>query len=250
MEAAAAVAAVLRNDARRMLRDRFLLSASLYMLGSAAALRWILPWIDRVVASRWGLDLVPYHPLIVSYFAAVLSALAVGLVGGLLLLESREDGSVVALALSPLPLDAYVATASAILSIVAAGLILLESLLIGLGLPSWGPLLATAVVGGLFAPLVALYVASFASNKLEAFALLKLLGLIGAVPLAAYFLPTPWQYLGGLVPPYWALKAWWVAEAGGRAWSLWLAGGALTSGALVAYLVRRVGREATRPAGG
>jgi fluoroquinolone transport system permease protein len=247
MSRAWAVAGVLRNDARRIARDSFLVSSLVYILGSSAALRWVLPWIGRVVRTRWAVDLAPYYPLIVSYFAAVMSSLAVGLVGGFLLLESREDRTLWALAVSPLRLERYLITISSLTTLAAVGIVVAESWLIGLGLPPWPALLPVAAVGGLFAPIVAFSLAALASNKLEAFALMKLLGLVGAVPLAAYFLPPPWEYLGVIAPPYWALKAWWVAEAGGSGWMLWLVGGAAVSAALVAVLARQLSRAGTGP---
>ena len=128
---------------------------------------------------------------------------------------------------------------SCVLVLTATGVILAEAALIGLGLPPWPALLAIALVGGSGAPLVALYLATFPDNKVEAFAHMKLVSVAGAVPLGAYFLPLPWQYLACLFPPFWAAKAWWVAEAGGSSWPLWLLGGALTTGALLVWLSGR-----------
>ena len=67
MSYARALQGLLRADARRVARDRFLLAAAGYLLGMAVVMRWVLPLMARAVRSRWSLELEPYYPLIVSY---------------------------------------------------------------------------------------------------------------------------------------------------------------------------------------
>ncbi len=74
-----ALRGLLRADARRVVRDRFLLAAAAYLMGTAVVMRWVLPWMARVARSRWSLELEPYFPLIVSYLVVVLGAVAVGI---------------------------------------------------------------------------------------------------------------------------------------------------------------------------
>ena len=51
----------------------------------------------------------------------------------------------------------------------------------------------------------------------------------GLIPLAAYFIGEPWQFLAGIYPPYWTFKAYWVAVSGGGGWWIYLSIGAVTS---------------------
>ena len=103
MSYARALRGLLSADARRVARDRFLLAAAAYLLGMAVVMRWVLPWMARAVRSRWSLELEPYYPLIVSYLVVVLGSVAVGIVGGFILLESSQ-----ALRLIPAHADASV----------------------------------------------------------------------------------------------------------------------------------------------
>jgi fluoroquinolone transport system permease protein len=235
----AALLPVLRIDALRVARDRFLISLLVYLLGVSAAMRWILPSVARALRSRSGFDLEPLYPLLVSYFAVVLGALAVGVVGGMLLLEIREDRTVRALLVSPLPLRAYVAGYSTVLALLAAAVTAGEAAVIGLGLPPWRALVPVALIGGLAAPAISLYLATFAGNKIEAFAQMKLVGTAGLLPIGAWLLPLPWQYAACVFPPFWAVKAWWLAESGSPAWAGWLVGGAILSSAVLRALTRR-----------
>jgi fluoroquinolone transport system permease protein len=239
-----ALRGLLLADARRIARDRFLLAAAVYFAAVAVAVRWVLPWAAASARARWGLDLEPYFPLIVSYVALVMGSVAVGIVGGFILLELREERSIVALRISPLPLGTYVHCFSVILALLGATVGFAQAAVIGLGLPSWGALATIACMSGPGAPLVALYLATYPENKLEGFAHMKFVSIAGAVPLGAYFLPAPWQYFAGVFPPFWSAKAWWSAEAGDPSWPLWLALGTVSGVALVWVLSKRLETKA------
>ncbi len=216
---AAAVAAFLRTDLQRMLRDRFLLGLLGMALAMALAVRFILP---AVAGELDTIDLRAYYPLFVSYVGVCVAALMAGAIGGFLLLESREEATVRALLVTPVPLRRYLAVLGTGLAVFAAGLSLVQALLIGLGLPPWPALFLCALCSSAFAPAIAFFLAGFAGNKVEAFAIMKILGVTGMIPPGAWFLPEPWQWLSGFYPPYLVCKAWWVAAQGGTSWPLWL----------------------------
>ncbi|MCL5108576.1 MAG: hypothetical protein M1401_06890 [Chloroflexi bacterium] len=69
--------------------------------------------------------------------------------------------------------------------------------------------------------LTELYLVAFAANKVEGFAQMQIIASSGVVLFAAWFLPQPWDLLVGLYPPYWAVRAYWLAVAGDPNW--WLA---------------------------
>ena len=93
--------------------------------------------------------------------------------------------------------------------------------------------------GSLFSSASMLFIAAFAANKVEGFALTKMYGLVGMIPLVAYFVPEPWQFLFGVFPPYWACKAVWTIADGGRAWYLYVALSAVTALIYLWWLMRR-----------
>ena len=89
------------------------------------------------------------------------------------------------------------------------------------------------------APLYALFVAAFAANKVQGFALLKAVGVLTWPPVLAWFVTSDWQLAFGLDPLYWPLKLFWMLEDGEPgAWLCFLAGMAYQS-LLVAILLRR-----------
>ena len=114
MPSATAVRGMLRTDGLRLLRDRFLIGVSVYIVAITVVMRWLLPAITVDLASDQNFDLAPYHPLLVSYLILQLAPFVPGIIGGFLLLESREDGTVKALLVSPNPLTSYVSSSERI----------------------------------------------------------------------------------------------------------------------------------------
>ena len=73
------------------------------------------------------------------------------------------------------------------------------------------PLLAISIVGALSAPLLALVLATAAPNKVAGFAMVKVLNGLNLLPIAAFFVPRPLQYVAGIIPAYWPMRAFWSA---------------------------------------
>jgi hypothetical protein len=88
------------------------------------------------------------------------------------------------------------------------------------------------------APLIALVLATAAPNKVAGLAVVKVLNGINLLPTAAYFLPTPAQYVAGVIPAYWPMRAFWSA-ADQEPFSLYLAIGSL-AGALALVVAARL----------
>lgn len=233
-----AVIGMLKADALRIIRDRFLLGVSVYILFVFIVMRWAIPWVTVEVANTWAFDLAPYHPLIVSHLVVQLAPMVPGIVGAFLLLESREEGTVKALLVAPTPLTTYVAVGTVVMCGTAALLTLISSALIGLRLPVWTALFAVSVAGAPAASIFALLVAAVSSNKVQAFAYMKLFGSAPLIVIVAFFVPEPWQWLNAVYPPYCASKAYWVAEAGGNSWPLWIFAGLVTSAVWLGVLLR------------
>ena len=228
-----------QTDLRRLLRDEFLVGASLYIAAVMVGLRFGMPALDAALMERWSWNLDPYMPLIASYMAAALGGTLVGILGGLLLLEMREENTIAAILVAPWSVRRLLAAESAAAYGLGVGLILLQAYVAGVALPPMTLLLPIAMVFGLFAPIFMLTVATFASSKLEAFALLKIVSLLALAPAAAFFVPEPWQWGAAVFPPYGAMKAWWhAAAASGTVWP-WLATGAVVQALWLLGLARR-----------
>ncbi|MEZ4428958.1 MAG: hypothetical protein R3A51_14870 [Nannocystaceae bacterium] len=240
-----AIVGVLRVDGLRLVRDRFLLGMSAYLIGLSALMRWLLPWAAAELDARYGFQLTPYFALIVSHLVVVLAPFTVGVVGGFLLLESREDRTVRALLVTPVSLPSYLAVLTTVMIGAGALLTLAEAAIIGRALPPWGPLVAVAIAGAPAGAAWALYMAGVADDKVEAMVHLKIGATIALVPAGAYFLPGAWQWLGALHPSFWAMKGYWAAQAG-EPWLGWIVAAAIAGAAWLLALSRLFLRAARR----
>lgn len=205
-------------DVKQIARDRFLVFVLCYSVLLAFAVRVGVPRLAPVLVARHGVDIVPYYGLLSSFVGLTMGASMVGMVLGFLLLDARETRVIEALSVSPVTFDRFLSYRVAMPMVLAVALNPLCAVIGGVGLPGPLPLLTLSVIGILFAGLSTLALATFADNKVQAFAVMKMISGMSLIPLAGYFVDEPRQFLLGVFPPYWLFKAWWTAVDGGSWW--------------------------------
>jgi fluoroquinolone transport system permease protein len=229
-------------DGRNIRRDpmlRWLLFTPLIL---ALAFRWLLPWLTNYLAGNYDFDLRPYIPLIYTFLVLMCPSMY-GLVLGFLLLDERDDRTLTALQVTPLGLTNYAFYRLAMPMFLSVLILPLVLWLAGLqGITFW-QILLTAVVAAPLAPFYMLLLASFASNKVQGFALMKAAGVLWLLPLFAWFVAFPWQLLFGVFPLYWPAKVFWSAVAHEPGIWLYAVLGLSTQMALVFALLRRFNRQ-------
>jgi len=224
------------GDVKNVIRDPFLkwmipapfLIAILYRLLIPALTAFAAPWIA----------LEAYYPLLLSTLILFIPLLY-GVVVGFMLLDERDEGTLTVMKITPMSLDKYMAyrfMAPVAVSIVTT---LLAYPLAGLMPVSLTMLIATTVLASLTAPFIALIFAAFARNKVEGFAIQKMLGGLFMIPMVAYFIPSGWQLLFGIFPTYWTLKAFWVACEGGPGFWPYVIAGILVHIVFIGLLMKR-----------
>jgi fluoroquinolone transport system permease protein len=213
-------------DAKSIGRDALLRWIILLPLLIALLARWFLPAILQRIESLLALDLLAYYPPLMAYVLLLLVPNLIGFVTGFLLLDQRDDRTLVALQVTPLSLNGYLAyrlTMPVLLSLFLTLLVLPLSGLVSLSFPL---LFLVALSAAPMAPIFALALAALSQNKVQGFALMKVSGIVLLPPLAAYFIQSNWHLLLGLVPTYWPAQSLWAAQrwmvAPNAATSFWL----------------------------
>lgn len=219
-------------DLKNVRRDSMLVWLPLMPPMVALLARWGIPALTEWLLAQVGFDLTPYHLLIMSFFMPFPAGF-MGVITGFLLLDERDDRTLTALMVTPMPLTGYLTYRLSAPLIVSMLIALLIYPLVGLLPLPWPPLLFIALLSGFAAPILALVLASLALNKVAGLALQKMLGSVLFLPVVAYFLPEPWQWLAGIFPTYWPMKVFWLA-ASGQPYLLPLVIGAFIN---IAYLV-------------
>lgn len=233
-------------DAHTIGRDEMLRWLIFTPLLQALAIRWLLPIILDAAEQWMALELTPYFAPLMGYVSLLVVPYLWGAIIGFLLLDQRDEQTLTALQVTPLPLRGYLTyrlLAPALLSGLAT---LLVMPLTGLFTLSWWayPLLAFGVAP--MAPLAALGLAALAENKVQGLALMKAAGVVLVPPMIAYFTPAPWSFLFALAPTWWPAQMLWSLQASESLWPVYFLGGLLYQALLLVWLVRRFDRSMHR----
>ena len=237
------LAALTHLDLRNLRHDALLLVALAGPLLLAVGLRLGFPAASELVADKYGVELVPYRPVVLAALVLLHVPMMLGMVASLLLIDDIDDRHLTALRVTPLTPPRYAAYRLGSAAVISLGSLAVCLPLSGLAASvSAGTLAVAAVLASSQAALVVLAVAGFAGNKVEALALLKLVGgLMIAAPVAAWWTDGFAWWALGLLPPAWPARALWAQSAPELA-VVGLAGTALTAIAGVVLARRAFGR--------
>jgi fluoroquinolone transport system permease protein len=221
-----AFAAFGRNDLRGVGRDSLLAGMFLAPLAWIALVRFGTPPVTRMLNADYHFDLTPYYPLILVGFLLLTSAIIVGGVTALVVLEERDANTLTAVRITPASLSRYIGyraiIAIAITTLYVIGTITASGLLPADQIPGLIPI---GLLTGLSALVIALAVLAVAKNKVESIAAIRALGIVVAgLPLLPAFIDSDWQLAFGLLPTYWPAQAFLTASDNGTWWPYLLAG--------------------------
>jgi fluoroquinolone transport system permease protein len=232
-------------DTGSVLADPMLRWLAAVPLMAALAIRGLLPSVAARVGALAGVDLDWIVAPLSGYAVVGIAPLIAGAVVGFLLLDQRDDRTLLALQVTPLPLSAYLAYRLAAPT-AAAFVVSLAAIAVaggqGLGL---GAAVLAALAAAPLAPLAALALAAFARNKVQGAALMKAASLVLMAPLAGLFLPSGWGLALAALPTYWVAQATWALQRGASAGGF-IAGAWGVSALLIAALLWRLSAALTR----
>ena len=219
MRTAAAFRSLGAIDARNVARDSMLRWLAIFTAAFGLLFRFAVPRVADMLQQQFGFDLVAYYPLLMSFLPLVAAGL-IGTVVGFLLLDQRDDQTLTALMVTPLSLGDY-------LRYRLSGLMLLSAMfgavvvpLAGLSKTTTVQVVVSAMTAAPLASIYALFLGTFAANKVQGFALAKAVGVVLVPCVVSYFVTGPWQSVFGIVPHYWALKVFWLFGEGATASAL------------------------------
>lgn len=229
-------------DIKTVGRDSLLRWMLVVPPGVALLLRFVLPPIRDVILESLRFDIEPlYVPVIAAYFLMLFTPVIFGMLIGFMMLDERDDRTLLALQVTPMPLASYLAYRLFAPIIISVVLTVASFYIWGLVPVPFGTLVASALLAALSAPIFALFLASFAENKVAGFALMKSSAPLLIGPIVAYFLPGAWEFLFMVLPTYWPVKFFWSLVEQGQHGSplIWAAGTVIYSTALIVVLLRR-----------
>jgi len=194
---------VFRADVKRIVRDPFLILLAIVPLAITAAARATGPWVAAQFAG--SLDMVVYWEVALSILL-LNTPLMLGFLYGMMLLDERDEGVLVAVALTPIGKSGFMIRRMLVPVIWSMATSLLVILIVPAATISNVLAAQLTLLLGLQAPLLGLFVAAFAANKVEGMALSKVGGVLIALGALAVLLATPWQWLAVWSPHFWFMR--------------------------------------------
>lgn len=167
------------------------------------------PALTEYTRARFGIDLGPYRPLLLSSLMVQHVPLMAGMVGALLVLDDLDDRKILVLRTSPITVRRYLTYRSTLVAVLALILLVVCTPICGLAPPGGLlELLPALIIAASQAPLIMFGTAAFAANKVEGLALIKVLGLVPtAIAPLAWWLPAPAHLPLMTIPHYWTFEA-------------------------------------------
>lgn len=235
-----AIAAFGRNDVRGTYRDPLLVMLVFAPVIWTTGVAVLTPMVADLLADRYDFDLGPYYPLVLTAFLLLTSIIIAGGLAAFLVLDEIDAGTLTALRVTPVPVSTFfgyrAATVMAVTTIYVIATMSFSGIL-ELGLIP--VLIPIGMVAGLSAVVTLLLIIAVASNKIQGIAMVRALGmLIAGLPCLPWFIDSAWNLAFGVLPPYWAAKAFWVAADHGTWWP-YLLGGVIYNLAIAWPLFRR-----------
>ena len=196
------------NDFKNIIRDRFLVYAAVAMplmvvLVSRILLHWIAPTLKDTIPLAGNYSMI-------FMLCATMIPLVYGFIVAFLILDERDEHLLTVLRVMPISRNSYLIYRMLFLSVFSFVVMLIFPLLSGLLEDTQFSYVQYVPIAGLFTlltPFSALFVSTFASNKVQAFAIFKIGGTVFLVPLFIFLLDDTLKYIFAPVPNFWAFVA-------------------------------------------
>jgi fluoroquinolone transport system permease protein len=195
--------ALVLGDLRQVGRDPVLLMGLIGPSLLVAVIRLGVPVVSAELERMTGFRLLDHAEFMASFLVLIIPLL-LGMMTGLLMLEERDENLIGYYAVTPLIRRGYLLyrlLLPTLLSVAFSGVFLRLS-----GVAVWGWKCGLMLVLLAFeAPMLALFLAAFAANKVEGLALSKAAGLFLAAPIAVCYVPGAWKFVAAVLPSFWTV---------------------------------------------
>ncbi len=194
------------NDFKNIIRDRFLVYAAIIVplmliIISQIIVQWIAPGLKETI------PIAGNYQIIFMLFTSMLP-LMYGFIAAFLILDERDEHLLTVLRVMPISRNSYLIYRMLFLSVFSFIVLLiyppLSGLLVDFPQFSYLEYIPIALLLTLITPFSALLVSSFATNKVQAFAIFKISGTVFIIPLFIFLLTDNLKYIFAPIPNFWA----------------------------------------------
>jgi fluoroquinolone transport system permease protein len=231
-----------QNDIRLIWREGFFFIFIMLVLPALAFfIRVVTPEVTQLV-SPWVM-LEDYYGLILATAFVASQPVLLGFVIGVLFVEERDSGTLLALQASPLSLRSFMAYRVIATMLLNVLLTVISVELTGLVSISLIESIIAASLASLGVPVTALIYGVYIKNKVQAIMMMKPIAAWGQLPVLLFFVTSPWQWIGSLfLPLYYPMRFFWTASSDHAEWWL-LVPGLVIPGIMILWLFNQFKRR-------
>lgn len=196
------VGKLLINDLRNIIRDRLLVLTTLLMPVIIIIItRLVIPWLSNNIV-----PLEQFYPMLFMLMVITIPMMF-GFATGFLIMDERDENLLTVLRVMPISRTSYLLYRITFMSTLSLVYILLFPILTGLTDVNLIDYIPIGVLLALFTPVLGLIANIVANNKVQAFAVFKMLGGVFFLPLFAFFIDSDFKYILGIIPNFWTFMA-------------------------------------------
>lgn len=189
---------ILVHELKNIFRDKMYVFFMMYPAILVVISLWLVPYLKTNV-----------NELSANIFILVLilmTAFIYGAVTGFTLLDDQDDLVLYSLRITPIKVSYYIASKLLLSYLFGVLATLLVIFITGFLDANLLDIFMITLLASLQAPIIALIVNAFASNKVEGFVVMKGSGIILLIPVAAIFITNWTELFLGIVPGFWVAR--------------------------------------------
>ncbi len=149
--------------------------------------------------------LEPYYVLF-DLLLSLMTPLMLCFSGAMVILEELDDGTAKYLLVTPLGKAGYLFSRTGVITVLSLIYNVIVMFIFSISDITWYNIIISVILNAIISVIVAMLVISFAKNKVEGMALIKLSGFMILGFIAAFFIKSPIGYITGILPSFWIGK--------------------------------------------
>ena len=189
---------VLKHELKNIVRDKMYAFFMIYPIIIGIVAYYLIPYLRE--------DVGVLIANIVSLLFVLMTSFMFGAITGFTLLDDQDDHVLYSLKITPIKVRDYIVIKlffSYFLGFLATLLLVLITQLFESSIMN---IIGISLLAALQAPMLALLINAFASNKVEGFVFMKATGILVMIPIASLFLTNWTELFLGIVPGFWVAR--------------------------------------------
>lgn len=194
---------LIKADFKNIFRDPTLIAAAIAPFAILIVMIVGLPLLTMFIETKWGYDISEYHRIIKVFFILII-AMVYGMISAFIILDDLDESIISYIKVTPFSIKGYLnyRIGFAFLSSMFGVMLLAFVLFFNDSLSLFDTLYLITVVP-LESIFMALFIISYAKNKVEGLALSKMVGVIPFSAIGAFLISNNMKYLLSVFPPFW-----------------------------------------------